>query len=175
MCLLECALQFAGAIEPFTCLYVPSLPFPFNSFPFDCMVCMLADRPSMAVPGASDVGPGEYNPPPAACDPQVDSRKSTCATIKFGEGYKAGSNSNKFDFSEPTPGYVAFCLYVPVVQCRVVHLFLPSECLSPFSSPLICIALYYEAYTNLPHQTFFAPLFLHLSAIGRVLTCCRAV
>lgn len=60
----------------------------------------------MAVPGASDVGPGEYNPPPAACDPQIMSNRPTCATIKFGEGYRAGSNSTKFDFSEPSPGYV---------------------------------------------------------------------
>ena len=69
----------------------------------------------MAVPGASDVGPGEYNPPPAACDPQITSNRPTCATIKFGEGYRSGSHSNKFDFSEPSPGYVA----TVVVVCEV--------------------------------------------------------
>eukprot|EP01038_Epipyxis_sp_PR26KG_P012100 gene12100-16192_t len=69
-----------------------------------------ADRPSMVQPGLSDVGPGEYKPPPAACDTQVDSRKPTCANIKFGEGYKKGSKHNKFDFSEPTPGPGAYVL-----------------------------------------------------------------
>jgi hypothetical protein len=63
-----------------------------------------AERPSMVQPGISEVGPGEYRPPPAACDPQVDSRKPTCATIKFGEGYRTGTTKNKFNFSEPSPG-----------------------------------------------------------------------
>lgn len=54
--------------------------------------------------GTSDIGPGDYKPPPAACDPQVDSRKPTCATIKFGEGYKRGGAVKKFDLSEPSPG-----------------------------------------------------------------------
>jgi len=58
----------------------------------------------MAVAGASDVGPGEYNPPPAACEPQIASNRPTCATIKFGEGYKPGQTGNRFDFSEPSPG-----------------------------------------------------------------------
>jgi len=69
-----------------------------------------AARPSMAVPGASDVGPGEYNPPPAACEPQITSNRPTCATIKFGEGYKPGQNGNRFDFSEPSPGPGAYVL-----------------------------------------------------------------
>eukprot|EP00600_Ochromonadales_sp_CCMP1393_P006100 CAMPEP_0174973782 /NCGR_PEP_ID=MMETSP0004_2-20121128/11438_1 /TAXON_ID=420556 /ORGANISM="Ochromonas sp., Strain CCMP1393" /LENGTH=247 /DNA_ID=CAMNT_0016224279 /DNA_START=119 /DNA_END=862 /DNA_ORIENTATION=+ len=69
-----------------------------------------AARPSMVIDGASDVGPGEYNPPPAACDNQVDSRKRTCATLKFGEGYKTGGSSSKFDFSEPSPGPGSYVL-----------------------------------------------------------------
>jgi hypothetical protein len=64
-----------------------------------------AARPSLVPPGISDVGPGEYKPPPAACENQVDSRKPTCGTIKFGEGFKKGAKTGKFDFSEPTPGY----------------------------------------------------------------------
>lgn len=63
-----------------------------------------AARPSMVQPGLSEVGPGEYRPPAAACDPQIDSRKPTCATIKFGDGYRSGGSRTKFDFSEPSPG-----------------------------------------------------------------------
>ncbi len=50
------------------------------------------------------LSPGEYNPPPAACEPQIESSKASCATLKFGEGYKAGTSGSKFDFSEPSPG-----------------------------------------------------------------------
>lgn len=63
-----------------------------------------ADRPSMVPPGTTDIGPGEYKPAAAACDPQVDSRKPTCPTIRFGEGYKKGGLSKKIDLSEPLPG-----------------------------------------------------------------------
>jgi len=63
-----------------------------------------AERPSLVPPGTTDIGPGEYKPPPAACEPQVDSRKPTCGTIKFGEGYKRGATAKKFDLSEPSPG-----------------------------------------------------------------------
>lgn len=80
----------------------------------------------MAVPGASDVGPGEYNPPPAACEPQITSNRPTCATIKFGEGYKPGQSGNRFDFSEPSPGYVTtsynfvyLCFFLRYVACSV--------------------------------------------------------
>lgn len=69
-----------------------------------------AARPSMVPPGTSDIGPGDYKPPPAACDPQVDSRKPTCATIKFGEGYKRGGANKKFDLSEPSPGPGSYTL-----------------------------------------------------------------
>lgn len=41
---------------------------------------------------------------------QVDSRKPTCGTIKFGEGYKRGGNAKKFDLSEPSPGFEIFSL-----------------------------------------------------------------
>jgi hypothetical protein len=64
-----------------------------------------ADRPSLVPPGSTDIGPAEYKPSPAACDIQVDSRKPTCSTIKFGEGYKVGSKDDKqLDLKEPAPG-----------------------------------------------------------------------
>ena len=64
-----------------------------------------APRPSMVAPGTTEIGPGQYQPPPAACEMQVDSRKPTCGKIKFGEGYRSGSNKlPNFDFSEPSPG-----------------------------------------------------------------------
>lgn len=63
-----------------------------------------ADRPSLVPPGTTDIGPGDYKPPAAACEKQFDSRRTTCPTIKFGTGYKKGSKSDKFDFSEPAPG-----------------------------------------------------------------------
>mmetsp|Transcript_14266 Transcript_14266/g.31476 ORF Transcript_14266/g.31476 Transcript_14266/m.31476 type:complete len:266 (+) Transcript_14266:143-940(+) len=69
-----------------------------------------ASRPSMGIPGASDVGPGEYNPPPAACEQQIDSRKRTCATLRFGEGYRSGATGSRFDFSEPSPGPGSYVL-----------------------------------------------------------------
>lgn len=61
-------------------------------------------RQSMVPPGVSDVGPGEYGAPPAACEPQIDSRKVTCGTVKIGTGYKKGAKILKADFSEPSPG-----------------------------------------------------------------------
>lgn len=63
-----------------------------------------ADRPTLIPPGATDIGPAEYRPAPAACDPQVDSRKPTCPTIKFGEGYHTVGTVNKFNFADPSPG-----------------------------------------------------------------------
>lgn len=64
-----------------------------------------ADRPTLIPPGATDIGPGEYRPPPAACENQVDSRKPTCGKIKFGEGYKSGGNDrDKHNLREPAPG-----------------------------------------------------------------------
>ena len=65
----------------------------------------LADRPTLIAPGTTDIGPGEYKPPPAACEPQVDSRKQTCPSIRFGTGFqKNKKNLQKLDLSEPSPG-----------------------------------------------------------------------
>ena len=48
--------------------------------------------------GGSTVGPGEYTGANVAdCEPQVDSRKVTCGSIKFGTGYRKGANSRKMD------------------------------------------------------------------------------
>jgi hypothetical protein len=64
-----------------------------------------ADRGSLVPAGSTDIGPAEYNPPPAACAIQVDSRKTSCPLVKFGEGYKSsGSGADKKDMSEPAPG-----------------------------------------------------------------------
>ena len=63
-----------------------------------------SSRPTLVPPGSTDIGPGEYKPPPAACEKQFDSRKPTCATIKFGEGYRAGVAKDNYDLSDPLPG-----------------------------------------------------------------------
>jgi len=63
-----------------------------------------AARPSMAIKGQSDVGPGEYGPLKAACDIQVESTKRTCGTIKFGTGYTKYKGKKRMDMSEPSPG-----------------------------------------------------------------------
>lgn len=63
-----------------------------------------APRQSMVPPGTSDIGPGEYRPPPAACENQLDSRKNTCPKVKFGEGYRAGSHKAAPNLSDPAPG-----------------------------------------------------------------------
>lgn len=68
------------------------------------------ERPTLIPPGQTDIGPAEYKPAPAACEPQLDSRKRTCATIKFGIGYRSGSLKEKPDFSEPSPGPGAYQL-----------------------------------------------------------------
>jgi hypothetical protein len=69
-----------------------------------------AARPSMVPPGTTDIGPGEYRAAPAACDPQVDSRKPTCALMKFGEGYRKGGHRDRVDLSEPSPGPGSYTL-----------------------------------------------------------------
>lgn len=46
----------------------------------------------------------EYAPPPGACEPQVDSRKRTCGSIKFGKGYRKGPGLQKETLAEPSPG-----------------------------------------------------------------------
>lgn len=63
-----------------------------------------AARPSMVPPGTTTIGPGQYGAFNAACEEQVDSRKPTCSSIKFGTGYKKGASGDKLDLSEPSPG-----------------------------------------------------------------------
>ena len=67
-------------------------------------------RPSMAFKGASNVGPGDYQPGSAACEPQVLSYRASCATVKFGTGYRKGKGLVKADLSEPSPGPGAYTL-----------------------------------------------------------------
>lgn len=65
----------------------------------------VANRPSLIAPGTTDIGPGEYKPSPAACDPQVDSRKPTCPSLRFGTGFQKNKKlGQKLDLSEPSPG-----------------------------------------------------------------------
>lgn len=65
----------------------------------------LAERPSLIAPGTTEIGPGEYGAPPAACENQVDSRKPTMSAIRFGTGYvKNKGNNEKVDMKEPSPG-----------------------------------------------------------------------
>ena len=68
------------------------------------------ERGSLVNSGASDVGPGEYGAPRAACEPQIDSRKETCGCLKIGTGYKKGSNKKKGSFAEPSPGPGSYVL-----------------------------------------------------------------
>lgn len=62
------------------------------------------ERGGLVPPGIIDVGPFDYEPPKAACEPQIDSRKKTCGTVKIGTGYKKGMKVLKGDFSDPLPG-----------------------------------------------------------------------
>jgi hypothetical protein len=71
----------------------------------------LAPRPSLVQVGTTEIGPGEYGVPPAACDVQIDSRKPTCASIRFGGGYTRNKNKiEKVDLSEPSPGPGSYVL-----------------------------------------------------------------
>lgn len=55
--------------------------------------------------GTTDIGPGEYKPAPAACEFQVDSRKTSCPTTRFGTGFQKNKKiTQKADLSEPSPG-----------------------------------------------------------------------
>jgi hypothetical protein len=64
-----------------------------------------AARPSLVPVGTTKIGPGEYRGANvAACEPQLDSRKATCASLRFGNGYKKGGKDKKPDLSEPAPG-----------------------------------------------------------------------
>lgn len=69
-----------------------------------------AERQSMVPSGISDVGPGQYNAPPSACEVQVTSDKPTPASIKFGTGYKKGGGLIKKDLSEPSPGPTSYII-----------------------------------------------------------------
>ena len=72
-----------------------------------------APRGSLVPVGLSEVGPGEYGCGVAACEPQVESTKPTCATVKIGTGWKKGQTSKKYDFSEPSPGPGSYTLPEP--------------------------------------------------------------
>lgn len=64
-----------------------------------------AERSSLVKSGASDIGPADYKPPPAACEKQIDSRKLNNGSIKFGEGYRPNSDRlKKPNLVEPSPG-----------------------------------------------------------------------
>jgi len=68
-----------------------------------------AERQGIAPKSITDVGPGEYGAPPAACEDQVDSRKRTAAKIKFGGGYVKGNKKlPSVSLSEPVPGPGAY-------------------------------------------------------------------
>jgi len=69
-----------------------------------------AERPSLVPVGTTDIGPGEYAPPPAACETQVESSKSTCSTLKFGTGYRKGGGLAKPTLMEPSPGPASYTL-----------------------------------------------------------------
>jgi hypothetical protein len=81
----------------------------------------IAERPSMVAPGTTEIGPGEYGAFNSACEAQVDSRKPTCGSIKFGTGYKKGSWAEKKDLSEPSPGPGAYPL-PPTASTRAASL-----------------------------------------------------
>eukprot|EP00607_Mallomonas_marina_P001927 CAMPEP_0182427526 /NCGR_PEP_ID=MMETSP1167-20130531/18165_1 /TAXON_ID=2988 /ORGANISM="Mallomonas Sp, Strain CCMP3275" /LENGTH=241 /DNA_ID=CAMNT_0024609831 /DNA_START=115 /DNA_END=843 /DNA_ORIENTATION=- len=64
-----------------------------------------AKRSGLYSESTSDIGPGDYGPPSAACEDQLDSRKKTCKKTKFGTGYqRMKQNLPKVDLNEPYPG-----------------------------------------------------------------------
>lgn len=70
-----------------------------------------AERPSLVPMGGTEIGPGEYGAPKAACELQVDSRKPTCPNVKFGTGFsKNKQRPMKLDISEPSPGPGSYVL-----------------------------------------------------------------
>jgi hypothetical protein len=83
-----------------------------------------APRGSLVPPGTNDIGPGHYERPPAACAPQVESTKPTCATIKFGSGYVKNAKREMPDLSEPSPGPGSYVIQGGINQsCAVSGLF----------------------------------------------------
>lgn len=79
----------------------------------------LSARPSLISAGTSDIGPGEYGVPSAACEQQIDSRKATKSAIRFGTGYTKNRNGiEKVDMSEPSPGPGSYVLPGGVATAR---------------------------------------------------------
>lgn len=57
-------------------------------------------------------------PPPAACEPQIQSNKQTCAKIKFGIGFKRNTIHKPVLF-EPSPGPSSYTLPGSIAtKCR---------------------------------------------------------
>jgi hypothetical protein len=84
---------------------------PLSTKPGACIpVFPKEPRPGLAFKGASDVGPGDYKPTSAACEPQVLSQRKTCATVKFGTGYRKSKGLVKQDLAEPSPGPGSYTL-----------------------------------------------------------------
>jgi len=87
----------------------------------------------------TDVGPGDYGRPPAACDEQKESTKQTCVRTKFGTGYKKlKENMQKVDLSEPHPGPGSYKITGDVGSTSVVYRNAPKASLSgrtSFGSP----------------------------------------
>jgi len=97
-----------GALAPGPGTYEPAYslgPQQLSSKP-DAFVTVFpkAARPSMVPPGATVIGPGQYGAFNAACETQVDSRKPSCSSVKFGTGYRKAAFGQKLDLSEPAPG-----------------------------------------------------------------------
>mmetsp|Transcript_859 Transcript_859/g.2287 ORF Transcript_859/g.2287 Transcript_859/m.2287 type:complete len:273 (-) Transcript_859:112-930(-) len=64
-------------------------------------------RPELLQQSTADVGPGEYGTGISACFKQVDSRKRTCSSLKFGTGTrvpKASSKERRAIDRQPGPG-----------------------------------------------------------------------
>lgn len=79
-----------------------------------------APRGDLVPPGTNDIGPGQYGRPPAACAPQVESTKTTCATIKFGSGYVKNAKLKVPDLSEPSPGPGSYVIHGGINQSAAV-------------------------------------------------------
>lgn len=70
-----------------------------------------AERPGLVPPGTTDIGPGQY--PRAyipSCEPQIESTKVTCPSLKIGTGYKKGGGIVRPLLIEPSPGPFSYTL-----------------------------------------------------------------
>ena len=99
-----------------------------------------SQRPALYSTSTSDIGPGEYGVAPAACEPQLDSRKKTTATVKFGTGYHKGNKQHnmKIDLSEPQPGPGSYVMPGGIGETSMVYRSAPKASLSgrhSFGSP----------------------------------------